>query len=305
MEVDHSGFQLGMAHISLDNPQIDSGFKKMGGIGVPQGMNGDSFFMDSSSNLGTAEGALDTTFGHGKLSVLCPCSTSAKGGEEEAGMVVGPPIAAEQKEGRLREGHIAILGSLSTVDMDHQAVGVDIGDFEMETFVKSEAAGIDGGKIGVILEGLDLGQDTSDFLDAENGWESSFGLGSEDSEDMPVLLNDVLEKEANPAIADAHGIGGPVIPVLSVEEIVLEFLLGDQIGGFVVELTQHANGACIGLLSSFSFAIELKSLDRSVIPLCLHDTSPFFIMRDFPCHGAGVWRYHTRQSGMATIEADF
>jgi hypothetical protein len=36
-------------------------------------------------------------------------------------------------------------------------------------------------------------------------------------------LEDVLVEEANPAIADPHGIGGPVIDVLSVEEIVLEF----------------------------------------------------------------------------------
>jgi hypothetical protein len=186
--------------------------------------------------------------------------------------------------------------------MDHHAVAVDIGDFEIETFVKSEAAGIDGGEIGVILEGFDLGKNASDFFTAENGWESSFGLGSEDSEDMPVSLKDVFVEKANAAITDAHGIGGPVINVLSVEEIVLEFLLGDQIGGFAIELAEHANGACVGLLSAFPFAIELKSLDRFVIPLCLHDTSPFFLTRDFPYHGAGVWRYHTGQSGMLPIE---
>jgi hypothetical protein len=109
-----------------------------------------------------------------------------------------------------------------------------------------------------------------------------FGLGSEDSEDVPIALEDVFVEEANAAIADAHGIGGPVINVFPVEEIVLEFLLGDQIGGFAVELAEHANGAGVGLLSPFSFTIELKGLDRSVIPLCLHDTSPFSIMRDSP-----------------------
>ena len=99
---------------------------------------------------------------------------------------------------------------------------------------------------------------------------------------MPVSLEDVFEEEANAAIADAHGIGRPVINVLAVKEIVLEFLLGDQIGGFTIELGQHADGAGVGLLSSFPFAVELKSLDRSVIPLCLHDTSPFSIVRDYP-----------------------
>lgn len=35
MEIDHSGFELGMPHVSLDDPQVDSGFEEMGGIGVP------------------------------------------------------------------------------------------------------------------------------------------------------------------------------------------------------------------------------------------------------------------------------
>jgi hypothetical protein len=179
------------------------------------------------------------------------------------------------------------------VDMDHHAAAVDIGDFEMETFVESQAAGIDGGKIGVILEGFDMGENTSDFFTAENGRKASFGLGTEDSEDVPIALEDVFEKEANPAIADPHGIGGPVIGVLSVEEIFLEFLLGDQIGGFAVELGEHANGASVGLLSPFSFAIELERLDRPIIPLCLHDTSPFTIRMDSPFQCGGGWRYHT------------
>jgi hypothetical protein len=273
-----------MAHVSLDDPQIDSGFEKMGGIGVAEGMNGDTFFLDSSSNLGPPEGALYTTLGHGKLGLLGSIAISAKGREEEARMAVGPPIVAEQMECGLGEREVAILGPLSTVDMDHHAAGVDIGDFEVETFVKSQSTGIDGGKIGIILERFDTGQNASDFIHAENGGEASFGLGTEDSEDVPVSLEDVLVEEAYAAIADAHGIGGPLINVLSVEEIVLEFLLGDQIGGFAIELGEHANGAGVGLLSAFSFAIELKGLNRSVIPFCLHDTSPFFITRDFPFH---------------------
>ena len=96
VEIDHGGFELGMAHVSLDDPQVDSGFEKMSGIGVAEGMNGDTLFMDSCSNLGTTESPLDTTFGHGKLSVLCSITVSAQGREEETRMAVGEPIAAEQ-----------------------------------------------------------------------------------------------------------------------------------------------------------------------------------------------------------------
>jgi hypothetical protein len=282
VEIDHSGFELGMAHVSLDDPQVDSGFEEMGGIGVAQGVNGDGLFAYSCSNFGPTEGALDTTFGHGRLSLLGSCAASAKGGEEETRVAVGYPIAAEQMEGGLGERDVAILGALPTVDMDHHPVAVDIGDFEMESLVKSQAAGVDGGKIGIILEGFDLGENTSDFFWAENGGKASFGLGTEDSKDVPIALQDVFVEEADSAIADPHGIGRPVINVFSVEEIVLEFQFSDEFGGFAVELGKHADGTGVGLLSPFPLAIELKSLDRSVIPLCLHDTSPFSVTMDFP-----------------------
>jgi hypothetical protein len=50
--------------------------------------------------------------------------------------------------------------------MDHHALTIDIGDFEMESFVESEAAGVDGGEIGVVVEGFDVGKKASDFIDA-------------------------------------------------------------------------------------------------------------------------------------------
>jgi hypothetical protein len=110
-------------------------------------------------------------------------------------------------EGGLRERDIAILGTLAAVDMDHHAARVDVGDFEMESFMKPQAAGVDGREIDIIVESLDLGQNASDFIDAENGGKASFGLGSKDSEDVPIALEDMFVEEANSTIADPHGIG--------------------------------------------------------------------------------------------------
>jgi hypothetical protein len=100
VEIDHGGFELGMAHVSLDDPEVDTGFEKMSGIGMSQGMNGDRFFSDTCGDLGPTEGPLDTTFCHRRGSVFCSIAVSAKGGEEKAGVTVGHPIVAEQTEGR-------------------------------------------------------------------------------------------------------------------------------------------------------------------------------------------------------------
>ena len=90
-----------MAHVSLDDSKVDTGLKQMGGIGVPEGVNRDHLFVDSGSKLGTAKGPLDTTFGHGSLSLLNPLSGSADGWKDERRMAVGDPIATEQVKGGL------------------------------------------------------------------------------------------------------------------------------------------------------------------------------------------------------------
>jgi hypothetical protein len=54
-------------------------------------------------------------------------------------MAMGHPIAAQQGESGWGERHVTIPRSLPAVDMDHHAAAVDIGDFEMEAFVKPQA----------------------------------------------------------------------------------------------------------------------------------------------------------------------
>jgi len=67
MQVDHGGFQLGMAHISLDDAQVDPGLQKVSGVGMPQGVNRYAAFVDAGLGFGLAKSALDTGFCHGRL----------------------------------------------------------------------------------------------------------------------------------------------------------------------------------------------------------------------------------------------
>ena len=67
---------------------------------------------------------------------------------------------------------------------------------------------------------------------------------------MPVALEDVLVEEADATIADAHGRGGETVNVFPVQEVVLQFLFRDAVGGFVVELREQADFPDIGLLGA-------------------------------------------------------
>jgi len=112
------------------------------------------------------KGALDTALGHGSLRLLGTLAASAKGRKQKMWMAVGEPIAAQQLKSGLGQRDVAILGALAAVDMDHHAGAIDIGDFKMESFVQSQAAGVDGGEVGIVVESFDVDKKASDFFDA-------------------------------------------------------------------------------------------------------------------------------------------
>ncbi len=53
---------------------------------------------------------------------------------------------------------IAVLGALAAVHVDHHALRIDVGDFEIEAFLQPQAAGVHGEKKDVVVESFDVGQ---------------------------------------------------------------------------------------------------------------------------------------------------
>jgi hypothetical protein len=100
-----------------------------------------------------------------------------------------------------------------------------------------------------------------------------FVLGAQDGEDAPIAFEDINIEKANAAVADAQGLGSPAVDVFALQEVLLEFGIGDEIGSFVVELTEQTDRAGVGFLSGFSFPIELQSRHHALIPI-VHKYSP-------------------------------
>jgi hypothetical protein len=50
--------------------------------------------------------------------------------------------------------------------MDHHALAIDIGRFQVQAFVEAQAAGIYSGEVDVVVEGFDVGQNAAEFFDA-------------------------------------------------------------------------------------------------------------------------------------------
>jgi len=108
------------------------------------------------------------------------------------------------------------------------------------------------------------------FLDAENRRQPRLALRPQNVEEMPVALQHVHEEEADPAVADPHRVGRPVVDVAAAQEIPFQFLLGDLIGRLVVELAQHPHRARGGLLRALAPAIERQRVHGLLVPIGHH-----------------------------------
>jgi len=189
-------------------------------------------------------------------------------------MTRGLPGGAEESQRLGGQGDVPVLGALAAVDMALEALAVNIDDLEVQGFMEPEAQAIDGGEVDLIMQGGSRLEDTSDFCNTEHRREMVGGLRAEERQRGPVTLQDVLREEADAAVADTHGRGGEAVDILAVEEVRLEFLFGDAVGGFVIALREQVYFTDIGLLGTLPLATALKRSDH-VLTQWGHEISPF------------------------------
>jgi hypothetical protein len=116
------------------------------------------------------------------------------------------------------------------MDMDLEALAVNIGALQVQGFMEPEAQARDGGAGDLIVQGCGGREEPSDLLHTENGRETVCSLSTNEREGVPVALEDVLKEEADATIADAHGRWGEAVDVFAVQEVMLKFLFRDAVG---------------------------------------------------------------------------
>ena len=157
---------------ALDETGMHAGFEEMGGVRMPEGMDGHPHCGHAGTVCGSTEGALDTgpTHGGGRgrtLLVIPP------GGGKEPGLVtMGFPGGAEQREGIFRQRDVPVFGALAAVDMDLEALAIDVRDLQGEGFLEPEAQAVDGGEGDVVVQGGSGRQESPDLLHTEDGGET-------------------------------------------------------------------------------------------------------------------------------------
>lgn len=101
MQIDHGGFESGVAEVELDESEVNAGFEQMGGVRMPEGMDGQAGFGNPGTAFGFAEGPLNAVSAHG-FSGARALLLIASGGRKEPGRVaVRFPVGPQEHEGIL------------------------------------------------------------------------------------------------------------------------------------------------------------------------------------------------------------
>lgn len=273
VEVEHSGFEVCMAHVPLNSAEVDASFEQMGGLAMAKRMDSDVAFDDASPLGRFAESARDAAAAQGRGRGGHVFVLASRGGKEPGGVTMGFPVETQELQGVMRPGDIAVLGAFTAVDVDRVAWAIDITHLQGQRFVQAQPTAVDGGAVDTIVQGRGGIEATAHFFQAEHSRESVFRLGSHEVEGLPVAPKDVVVEEADATVTDTHGTGSESIDIVSVKQVLLECLFRDEVRRFAIELSQQAYLADIGLLRTFALATELQSGDHLLAQWC-HDRPP-------------------------------
>jgi hypothetical protein len=101
---------------------------------------------------------------------------TAGGGKEPGVVARGFPVGAQQSEGICRQRDVAGLGTLSPVAMKLEALAIEIGNLEVESFMQPESQTVDSGQVDLMGEGCGSREETPDCCNPEDGREPVCGL---------------------------------------------------------------------------------------------------------------------------------
>jgi hypothetical protein len=274
VEGDHGGFELGMAQVTLDKTGLDARFEQMGGVGMAQRMDGHTGFGEPGTLCGFAEGTLDTGATHGEGRRRTVFLIAPSGGKAPGRVTMRFPVGPPPHQGLCGQGDVPVCGALATMDMDLEALPIEVRDLQIESLMEPEAQAIDGGKGDLVVQGGGRLQEPLDLLHTEDGREPMGGLRTQEDKGVPVALEDVLREKADATVADTHGRGGEAVDILPVQEVMRECLCRDAVGGLVVELSQQTDCPDIGCRRPFALAAEVESRDH-LLTSWAHRISPF------------------------------
>lgn len=185
-----------MAEDGLNFPKIDAEFEEMSGEAVAQGMNGDSP-VDTAVSNGRLERELDTASIHRAGGLAPELGFSICVWEKEPWITVSHPETAKGIECDLRHGDIAILAAFGIADVRTAPFGIDISDFQPQTFAQSQAHAVDGEEKHAVPEFAGGVEEFQRLFPGENIGQRADAWRLDDFNPIPGSIEHVPVEEAD------------------------------------------------------------------------------------------------------------
>jgi hypothetical protein len=175
VEGDQGGFEWGMSQGALAKTGMHAGCQEMGGLGMPQRRAGHTGGGDPGPWCGCAEGTLDPGATHGDGRRRTWFLSAPRGGKEPGGVTRGLPGGAPPPQGLCRQGDVSVFGALATLDLDLEALIIDVRDLKRKRLMEPEAQARDGGQGDLVVQGGGRRQEPLALLHTEDGREPGGG----------------------------------------------------------------------------------------------------------------------------------
>ena len=225
MGVELGGLGGGVAEVVQDEAQADAVFAQVRGVGVSERMD--------------------------------------VSGEQPFGRAMGAPMIAEQVQGLVGQGNVAILAAFA-VDVEQPAVAIDIGDLEASALEQAQATGVDGDQRGAVDRQAESTQDPLHLLAAEHDRELLLLRRTNQIPDRPGAPEGAFEKELDPAQRDGEAGTGEALHVGQLEEVLPQLFLSDPVRRPVEMRGELTDGMDVSLLGSGREPAELQVLDHAL-----------------------------------------
>ena len=112
------------------------------------------------------------------------------------------PVSTQHIQGCNRKRYHSVFGPFAAMDMNEHPVAVDVAHFQVERLLETKTACIDSEEIGVVVGSSHRGEEFYDLLFGEDGGKNIRTLSFQVTENVPLTMQDLLEKEFEGTVAD-------------------------------------------------------------------------------------------------------
>jgi len=256
--IDDGGNGAFVAEVDLNLAKVLTLFEQVGGVGVPQRMDMGLLF-NAAGIEGQAESTLEGGAAHRLGRGGSAQAAVTFGGKKEGWMAMGFPLLAQEEQGALGQGDVAIAIAFARADMQEHASGIDVGNLEAQAFAQTQTAGVNGDEADAVVQQGNFGQNEADLGGGKYDGELELGIGAGQFHFVgPGTVESFLPEELDGADGLGAGLTGNLLAGLEVNAVLANVFGGEELGGLIVELADLAKAGEIGLFSAGANGQELE-----------------------------------------------